>query len=290
MSYFTYVKMWNSTRNLPWREAISEAKHDYHNDKNVEEGKNILTQKLPRKIVGILRKPQKKEKEQFKQSKKRMLTLLDPKSSRKIVLKAAPYFSKKESKKAVKDIFGEDLYEGKDSPSAAHRPIKRKPLGIEKSSKVGSKAEKRPFPSSKRISLKKRKPLGIEKSSKKKPFPSSKRVSLQKKREKGDPSPLTELHKLKGVEKKIQDLDDEEIEIYRDAYSKYFRPNPNENMKQRAVSLLKKIGEKKKESAYELEGAIVRYDIQLKKNPDLQDVVIAIVNKEAELGLIIPEF
>ena len=72
------------------------------------------------------------------------------------------------------ELYTEKVDEGKDSPSAAHRPIKRKPLGIEKSSK------KRPFPSLKSVILRKRKPLGIEKSSKKVSFPSLKRLSLKK--------------------------------------------------------------------------------------------------------------
>ena len=244
MSYFSFVKKWNEEQKLPWKDAIKRAREDYYDDKKAQ---TILTVKLPKKVVGILREPKKREIKQYNKGEKRMLTLLDPKSSKKIVLKAAPYVSKK-------DVLLTSLKK------------KKKDLAKNSKVKLSTTGEKK----SKLLSLyRKRKPSLSMKTA----LPLSANISV-----------------AHGEENKIQDLEDEEIETYRAAYSKYFRPNRNENMKERAISLLKKIGEKKKESAYELEGAIVRYDIQLKKNPDLQDVVIAIVNKEAELGLIIPEF
>ena len=253
MSYFSFVKKWNEEQKLPWRDAVKQAREDYYDDKKAQ---TILTVKLPKKVVGILREPKKREIKQYNKGEKRMLTLLDPKSSKKIVLKATPYVSKKDVlltslKKKKKDL-------------AKNSKVKLSTTVFKDGEKKSS------LSSTKLLSLyRKRKPSLSMKTA----LPLSANISV-----------------AHGEENKIQDLEDEEIETYRAAYSKYFRPNPNENMKERAVSLLKKIGKKKKESADELKDAIVRYDIQLKKNPDLQDVVIAIVNKEAELGLIIPEF
>jgi hypothetical protein len=241
MSYFSFVKKWNEEQKLPWRDAIKRAREDYYDDKKAQ---TILTVKLPKKVVGILREPKKREIKQYNKGEKRMLTLLDPKSSKKIVLKATPYVSKK-------DVLLTSLKK------------KKKDLGKNSGVKLSTS----------------------DKSGEKK----SSLLSLYRKRK--DKLPLSpNISVTHGEENKIQDLEDEEIEIYRDAYSKYFRPNPNENMKQRAISLLNKLRKKYKESADVLKDVIARYNIQLKKDPDLKDVVIAIVNKEAELGLIIPEF
>ena len=206
MSYFSFVKKWNEEQKLPWRDAVKQAREDYYDDKKAQ---TILTVKLPKKVVGILREPKKREIKQYNKGEKRMLTLLDPKSSKKIVLKAAPYVS-------TKDVLLTSLKK-KNKDLAKNSKVKL-------STTVFKDGEKK----SKLLSLyRKRKPSLSMKTA----LPLSANISV-----------------AHGEENKIQDLEDEDIEIYRDAYSKYFRPNRNENMKERAISLLKKIGEKKKES------------------------------------------